>query len=254
MKCIALTYDYDLKKLSEIGRTWAFDVYKNKDHIFEYSSACYASFIDKNPKLELNLFTDDVELMRSKLSKYKIDLNRIIFHDYRERLSKYIDLDYSFRIVFDFIKENTSKDDYTIKIDNDMIFLDALPIMDNKSKEVMVWKYERIVANGNPLWGEIKACQIGLNEIYFPIYNMGLLGLPVGFNLESTEIAMNKLINVDISDVTDLDTKIYHCVEQTAWNYEFFKIGYHIRETHRFIRHHFDNKNKCIEDAKYLLK
>ena len=70
MKFIALNYNYDLNKMSQIGRKWAFDVYKNKEFISDYSSASYASFIDKNRKSILHLYTDDVEGMKEKMNKY----------------------------------------------------------------------------------------------------------------------------------------------------------------------------------------
>ena len=71
MKFIALTYDYDLGKLSQIGRKWSFDVYKNKNFIFDYSSASYATFIEKNPKQTLHIYTDDIDMMQSKMNEYK---------------------------------------------------------------------------------------------------------------------------------------------------------------------------------------
>ncbi len=33
MKYIALNYSYDLNKMVDIGRKWAFDIYKNDDFI-----------------------------------------------------------------------------------------------------------------------------------------------------------------------------------------------------------------------------
>lgn len=254
MKVIALTYNYDLNKLADIGRRWAKDVYKNKDFIFEYSAACYATFVDKNPTQKLHLYTDDIDLIKEKLNIYQINIDNIIFYDYNERLAQYGDLDYSFRAAFEFIQENQSKTEYTIKIDNDMIFLDALPEMPNDSKSVMVWKNEHYVDTGNPLWGEKKACQIGLGETKFTVFNMGLMGLPTTFQTDEAHEAMIKLISVDISDVTDVGSKIYHVCDQTAWNYIFYKYNYPIIETYPIVKHHFQFKGDCIKDAKYLLK
>ena len=110
MKFIALNYSYNLDKMSEIGRKWAYDVYKNDDFISEYSAASYATFIDKNKKDVLHLYTDNVNKMIEKLSKYNIDINRIKFIDYTENLKKYENnLKYSFTVLNDFI--NFSKSD-----------------------------------------------------------------------------------------------------------------------------------------------
>jgi hypothetical protein len=254
MKVIALVFDYDLNKVAAIGRRWAKDVYKNKDYIFEYSAACYATFVDKNPVTKLNIFTDDIELLRDKLNKYKINLSNINFHDYNERLKRYVDIDYYFRILFDLIKENHSSTEYTVKIDNDMIFLDSIPDMPDNDNRVMVWKKEHYVDTGNPLWGEKKACQVAIGHTDFYVYNTGLMGLPINIQKDEVEATMNALVKVDISDVTDVGSKIYHCCEQTAWNWIFHKYNYNIIETHSYIKHHFDNKVHCITEAKYLLR
>lgn len=254
MKVIALVYNYNFNMLAAIGRHNTKDTYKNKDFIFEYSAACYATFIDKNPVTKLNIYTDDIELLHNKLSKYKINLNNIIFCDYNERLKRYVNLDYCFRILFDNIKENHSFEEYTVKIDNDMVFLDSIPDMSNNDNRVLVWKKEHYVDTGNPLWGEKKACQIAIGNTHFHVSNIGLLGLPINMQMNEAEEIMNRLVGVDISDVTDVGSKIYHCCEQTAWNWIFHKYNYEIIETYPYVQHHFVDKINCISGAKYLLK
>lgn len=254
MKVIALTYNYDLNVLAKNGRFWAKNVYRDKDFILEYSAASYATFIDKNPDLKLHIYTDDIESMGIKMNKYAIDQDRVIYVDYNERLKKYVDLDFGLRVTFEHIMENQSPDEYTIKIDNDMIFTNKLPIVGNDYKDVMVWKYEHYVATANPLWGERKACEVAIGTTDFHVYNMGLMGLPKGFPLEEAHETMNKLIAVDISNVTDLDTKTWHVCDQTAWNWIFHKYKYNVVETYQYVKHHFVEKGMCIDDAKYLLK
>ena len=254
MKVIALTYDYDLNVLARNGRFWAKDVYRGKDFIFEYSAASYATFIDKNPDLKLDIYTDDIDLLKIKMNQYNIDQNRINYIDYSNRLAKYVNLDFSLRVTFEHIMENQSPNEYTIKIDNDMIFTGKIPIVDNDYKNVMVWKYEHFVATSNPLWGEKKACEVAIGDTNFKVYNMGLMGLPKGFPFKEAHETMNKLVNVDISDVTDLNTKTWHVCDQTAWNWIFHKYKYNIIETYPYVKHHFANKSLCIGDAKYLLK
>lgn len=254
MKVIALTYNYDLDLLAKNGRFWAKNIYKNKEFIFKYSAASYATFIDKNPELELNIYTNDIESLKKEMEMYNIDQSRVIYWDYTERLKKYVNLDFGLRVTFEHIMENQFPDEYTVKIDNDMIFTQPLPIVDNDYPDVMVWKKEHFVATGNPLWGEKKACEVAIGDTNFWVYNMGLMGLPKGFPLEEAHETMNKLIAVDISDVTDLDTKTYHVCDQTAWNWIFHKYKYNIIETYPYVKHHFDVKERCINDATYLLK
>lgn len=253
MKFIALNYNYDLNKMSQIGRKWAFDVYKNKEFISDYSSASYASFIDKNKKSILHLYTDDVQGMKEKMYRYNIDQDRIIYIDYTEQLRKYDEnLNYSFTVLNDFINYAKSETEYTVKIDNDLFFHSELPQIDDNS--IMVWKYERIVRNGDPRWGEIKICKQVTNDLDFKIYNLGIFGLPADYNIHQAKKIMEEMVSVDISDVTDVDSKIYHCCEQTANNWIFHKENYNVIETYNYVDHLFDRKGDCIELSKYLLK
>jgi hypothetical protein len=253
MKFIALTYNYDLNKMSDIGRKWAFDVYKNNDFIFDYSAASYATFIDKNPNRTLHLYCDNIKNMKNKMSQYNIDHDRIIYIDYSDKLKKYSnDLLYSFTVLNDFINYAKSETEYTIKIDNDLIFKQELLEPDPNS--ILVWKYERIVRNGDVRWGEIKICEEILNDLNFNIYNLGIFGFPPKYEYIEAKQIMDKMISVDISGVTDVGAKIYHCCEQTANNYVFHKYGYNVIQAYDYVDHNFDNKEKCINDAEYLRK
>lgn len=253
MKVIALTYNYNLDKLSEIGRTWAGKVYSGKDFIFEYSAASYATFIDKNPNSILHLYTDDVDLIKEKMNKYNIEQNRIVYYDFNEELARYqTDLKYSFDVLTNFIYHAKSNDEFTVKIDNDLIFHGELPTPNDG--EVFVWKYERKVNEGNPLMGEIKVVQQTLGRTDIPIYNLGVFGIPKDYPETELREVCDAMVSVDISDVTDLDTKIWHCCEQTANNWIFYKHNYKIVETNNIVMHHFETKSMCIEKAKYLLK
>lgn len=253
MKVIALTYDYDLSKLAEIGRSWAGKVYGGKEFIFEYSAASYATFIDKNPKTKLHLYTDDIELIKEKLNQYNINQDNVLYYDFSDQLKKYSGgLRYSFDVLTDFIYYAKSKDEFTVKIDNDLVFYGPLP--KPKPNDVFVWKYERRVKEGDPRMGEIKVVQQTIGDVNTPIYNLGVLGLPANYPERELRDVCDAMVNVDISDVTDVNSKIWHCCEQTANNWIFVKHGYDVVETHEIVNHHFDNKSKCIIDAKYLLK
>lgn len=253
MKVIALTYDYDLGKLAEIGRHWANNIYVGKDFIFDYSAASYATFLHKNPTKQLNIYTDDIELMSKKMNQYNIDENKIIYHDFNEVLTKFKDnLKYSFDILTEFIYYAKSENDFTLKIDNDLVFYDELP--EPNENDVFVWKYERKVYQGDPRMGEIKVAQNTVGTTDIPIYNLGVLGLPVNYPEKELREICDAMVSVDISDVTDVNAKIWHCSEQTANNWIFMKHKYNIVETHPFVTHFYDNKQKCISEAEYLLK
>jgi hypothetical protein len=253
MKVIALTYNYDLGKLSDIGRRWANNVYKSKEFIFDYSAASYATFIDKNPDQILHIYTDDVQLMKAKMNLYKINQDNIEYYNYSENLEKYkINLRYSFDVLTDFIYFGKSSDDFTVKVDNDLIFYGKLP--EPKLNDVFVWKYERLVSQGNPKMGEIKVCEKTIGFTLLPIYNLGVLGIPVDYPEMELRKICDDMVSVDIIDVSDLGVHIWHCAEQTANNWIFYTHKYHVVETHNIVTHYFDNKSNCILGAKYLLK
>lgn len=255
MKVIALTYDYDLSKLAEIGRKWAPAVYGNKDFIFEYSAASYATFLDKNPDKFLHLYTDDIELIKEKLNKYTTGIERVFFYDINHLLEKYKDgMKYSFDMLTDFIYYAKSNTEFTVKIDNDLIFHSELHEPPSIEDYVYVWKYERLWEHGDPRMGEIKCVRTALGNISFQIFNLGVLGLPINYPEQELRQVCDALVNVDISDVSDLDVKVWHCAEQTANNWIFQKYKYKIVETHQQVTHYFDNKPACVKHAEYLLK
>jgi hypothetical protein len=255
MKIVTLTFAYDIEKLFEVGRFWAKDVYINKDFIFEYSAASYATFLDKNKDLILNVYTDDISLLKEKLSKYNVELNNVVFHDYSKKLDSYKGkLKYSFDILHDFILETKSDTEYTIKVDCDLTFYNEIPIVENIYKDVLVWKYERMLFDGDHRMGEIKSSINSVGNENYEIYNIGILGIPPNFPVDELDIVYRKMADVDILDVSDLKVKSWHCAEQTSKNWIFKKYGYKVIETYNIVNHHFSKKINCIEEAKYLLK
>lgn len=255
MKIITLTFAYDLNKLLEIGRFWSKDVYIDKDFIFEYSAASYATFVDKNPNLKLHLYTDDINLMKKKLSSYDINSNNIIYYDFSKKLKSYDGkLKYSFDVLHDFIIDAKNENEYTIKIDCDLIFHNSIPDISDDETNVLVWKYERLLFDGDPRMGEIKSSVDVVGNVNYPIYNVGILGLPKNMPMDDLDSVYRKMSDVDIIEVSDLKVHSWHCAEQTSKNWIFHKYNYNVIQTNNIVTHHFSNKKQCIEDAKYLLK
>jgi hypothetical protein len=239
--------------MADIGRKWAENVYRNKEFIFDYSAASYATFIDKNPEQILHIYTDDVLLMKKKMNLYKIDQSAIAYIDYSQNLEKYkTNLRYSFDVLTDFIYFGKSINDFTVKVDNDLIFHGKLP--EPKLNDVFVWKYERLVSQGNPKMGEIKVCEKTIGFTSLPIYNLGVLGIPIDYPETELRKICDDMVSVDITDVSDLGVKIWHCAEQTANNWIFYTNKYNVVQTYNIATHYFDNKYNCILGAKYLLK
>lgn len=253
MKFIALTFDYNISNLKSIGRKWAPNIYREKDFIFEYSAASYASFIYWNPDQIFEIYTDDVDVLKNKLDKYDVCLKNVFIIDWSQELEIYKNHKYSFEPIIQLVKKYKNSNEYIVKLDNDLVCKKKFEIKNENS--VLLWKYERVVTEGNPLWGEKLACQQSIGTTDFKIYNIGVMGIPIGFwkHYEEFENVCNSMINVDISGVTDVGSKIYHCCEQTAYNWIFEKYNFNILETYDIFDHHFEIKANCIEHAKKYL-
>ena len=254
MKAIALTFDYDLNKMISNGRFWAEKVYGSESlDIFKYSAASYATFIYKNPTIPLSIFTNNVTLIKECLNKYNIDLSNVELIDYESQIKISKNSPYTFQPIVDLCYSFKNSKEYILKIDNDLIWNSPIPII-NENTDVLVWKFERYVKDGDPRMGEILVCQKVCKEINFKEYNIGILGYPIGYPMQDFYETCDKMVNVDIKSVSDLDVNIYHCCEQTAQSWIFHKYNYNVIETDNFIEHWCENKSMCIEKAKYLLK
>lgn len=254
MKVIALTFDYNLEKMKSNGRFWCEKVYGTKTlNIFKYSAASYATFMDKNPNIVLNIYTNDVELMKKCMEEYNIIYENINYIDYTEKINKSKEHPFMFQPLCDWLLDNRSETEYILKIDNDLIWESPLPYFD-ESKDVLVWKFERTIRDGDPRMGEILVCEKVCKTTNFKGYNLGVLGVPPKYQMKEFHDVCEEMTKVDILPISDLNVNIWHVCDQTAHNWVFHKYEYNVIELYQYVKHYFDNKQQCIEDAKYLLK
>ncbi len=256
MKAIALTFDYNIVgdcSLDSIGRHWAREVYKDKGFIFQYSAASYATFIHHNPGLPFDIYTDDVPLLRKELSAYHIDVSNVRLIDWNEELNVHKRHKYPFQCVIQLVSKYKNTDEYLLKLDNDLICKSRLEL---DERSVLVWRHERRVEDGKPVWGEKYICDQTVGSTAFDSYNMGVMGLPKDFWPYHDEFMAlcRRMIDVDISPITDVRSKIYHCCEQVAYNWIWHKYGFPIREAVDCFDHHYYLKENCLSDAKFLLR
>lgn len=254
MKAIALTYDYDLEKMKDNGRFWAERVYsKDVSTIFKYSASSYATFLHHNPDIPLEMYTNDIDMLKSCMDEYDVPMDKVTYIDYSEEIKKSKEHHYIFQPLVDLLYNTHEGDEYRIRIDNDLIWKGSIPNID-ETKDVLIWKFERYVRDGNPKMGEILVCQTVLNNIDFKEYNVGVLGYPKGYPMKELYDTCNKMSDVDIISVSDLGTHVWHVCEQTAESWIFHKYGYNVIETVNFVDHYHENKMRCLEEAKFLLK
>jgi len=254
MKVIALTFDYDLMKLKNNGRFWANEVYgENSNNIFEYAAASYATFLKHNSHLSLHLYTNNIDLLKSYIDKYDVDTKNVEYIDYADQILESKKSKYTFQPIVDLCYSLRNRDEYILKIDNDLVWNDSIPEID-ESKDILLWKFERYVFEGDPRMGEIKVCKEVCGTTNFREYNIGIFGYPKNYQIEEFYEVCDKMVNVDILPVSDLGVNIYHCCEQTAHCWILNKYNYNIIETDSFIEHNYSNKNECIKQAKFLLK
>jgi hypothetical protein len=254
MKAIALTFSYDLDKLKSNGRFWADKVYgTTEDVIFSYSAASYATFIDKNPNIELFIYTDNPQLMCECMNLYAVDQSKIIYINYKDKIKTTKQSKFTFQPLVEMLFDSKKYNDYILKIDNDLIWNNTLPKFD-ENNDILVWKYERLVCNGDPRMGEIKVCESVCNNINFKIYNTGVLGYPHTYEIETFYDICQKMTEVDIKSVSDLGVNVWHVCDQTAHCWVFHQKKYNIIELHNYVDHYYDNKLICLEKAKHLKK
>lgn len=252
MKAIALTFGYDLQKIKSNGRFWADEVYgTTNDEIFSYSASSYATFIKHNPEIELDIYTDDVDYMRKYMNLYNVNLTNVSYIDYKEKIEIAKKSKFTFQPLVEMLFDSKKYNDYVLKIDNDLVWNSPLPQFDRN--DILVWKYERYVCNGDPRMGEIKVCESICNTTNFKIYNTGVLGYPSTYELDEFYKICNEMVNVNIKPVSNLGVDVWHVCDQTAHCWVFHKNNYNIVELHNYVDHYYDNKQLCIEKAKYLL-
>lgn len=253
MKAIALTFYYDLQKLKSNGRFWADEIYgETKEIMFSYSAASYATFLDKNPNIDLIIYTDDVDLMIKKMMLYNVNLSKISYIDFNNQLQKAKESKFTFQPLVDMLLDAKKYNEFILKIDNDLIWNNSLPVFD-ENNDILVWKYERIVKNGDARMGEIKVCEEVCNNIDFAIFNTGVLGYPLKYDITEFYNICKKMTQVNILPVSDLGVDIWHVCDQTAHCWLFHKNNYNITELYHYVDHYYDNKLLCLEKAKYLL-
>jgi hypothetical protein len=255
MKFIGLVFDYDLGKLSSIGRTWAGSVYQNKKFIFEYSAASIASVLKVNPQTEYRVYTDDVDFLFDRIGQYDVNTNNLTLVDWSSNLAEWKTHRYPFYCAMMLMKHNcfNGKED-VVKLDNDLIGKQEFPSNILKSKTSILWKFEGMVCDGDDRWGEKHITQVALGDTNFPRYNMGVLGLSKEdhYLIDDSISICEQLVNVDISKITDVDSSIWHCCEQTAYNWVFHRDKFSIVQSYDCFDHHFTDKIHCISAMSHI--
>jgi len=264
VKIISLVFDYDLDKLAKCGRSWGYQGYKNKDFIFDYSAASYATFAHHNPELEYTIDTDDRDFLWSKLKKYNVSLDSFNISDSREEINEWKSHRYCFWPLAMHRKKYLHLNESILKLDNDLTCLKPIDdILDFNG--VLVWKYERNINEGRETWGERFVCREAFGTDDFPAWNMGVLGIDKS-HLSIIDECIDyseMLISVDASSVIaykeapGVKFDMWVNGEQTAMNWAIYKNNIPIKETYDYFEHHcygFTVKKNVIKSAEFLIK
>lgn len=266
MKAISLVFEYDFNKQLQSGRTWGNQGYKNKDFIFEYSAASFATFAHHNSGIDFfhEVLTDDFELLKSKIEKYNVNWSKIKIIEDKSLINEWKKHDYCFYPAMQHLKLYENENDQLIKLDNDLECLCNLDELIN-SNDILLWKHERNVSRGRLYWGEREASKKAFGTENYELYNIGVFGLPKGDKKIINELIDAALLmsKVDISNVVyfpenpQLKVSTWSCSEQTAYCYIIHKNKLSIKTVEHLVQHHcygFDSKKECIEKAKFLLR
>jgi hypothetical protein len=253
MKAIALVFDYDLDKLKSNGRFWADNIYgKSENDTFSYSAASYATFLDKNKDIPLEIYTNNIDKIKSKLEKYKVNLTNVFYFDITDEIIESKKSKYTFQPIVDLCYKFKNSKEYIIKIDNDLVWNKTIPKL-NEYKDVLIWKFERYVYQGDVRMGEQLVCENVCKTTNFKEYNIGVMGYPIGYPMEEFYQTCANMVEVDILPVSDLGVNVWHCCEQTAQSWIIHKFNYNAIETTDIVNHWYEDKFLCIEKAKYLI-
>lgn len=266
VKIYSLVFDYNLAKMQASGRHWADQAYKNKDYIFSYSAASIATFLEKNPHLPYTVYTDDPDLLAQKVDAYSVQTHNLDIVDATPKIQEWTSHSYCFWPLIQVADMHYRGDEHALKLDNDLTCLrpidDLLKAMDKSV--AIVWKHERLCANGRDYWGESYAARRALGTDNFHIYNTGVLGVPRGQQAKARRIVEHceKLIAVDISSVhrfpdkPGVVAKVFNTSDQVAVNYFIHEAALPVLEAHPWFSHHCYEKTKegVLRGAEYLLK
>jgi|688.fasta_scaffold161685_2 hypothetical protein len=258
----SLVFDYNLSKMKETGRPWAEKAYKNRDFIFEYSAASIATFLDKNPHLKYEILTDDVNLLSCKLDKYRVSTSNLCIQDASNLISGWTSHWYCFWPLIQSFDYFASSGDSILKLDNDLTCLRSIDDL-LEFDGAIVWKKERVCADGKDYWGEKFAASRSFGTDRFLIYNTGTWGITSKWIRNAREIPSlcEKMIGVDISSVSrfpespGLISSVFNTSDQTSNCFFLEKHKIPIIESFPWFDHHcygHEAKNKCIEMASYL--
>jgi len=264
MKIFSLVFDYNITKMQQTGRPWANIAYKNKDFIFEYSAASIATFLYHNPHLTYDVFTDDVNLLEEKISKYKVSTKNLRVIDSIDLIKLWSSHWYCFWPLISVFNHHLGKNQDILKLDNDLTCLK--PIDDIlKHKGAIVWKYERMCSQGKDRWGEKLAAKSAFGTDNFKIWNTGTWGLSKEYHELAKEIPTfcEKMIAVDISSVSlfpespGVVSKTYNTSDQVSNCFFLHTNKIPILESNKWFEHHcykHDAKKDCISAATFLIK
>lgn len=250
-----LVFDYSIDKLTDTGRFWSPEAYKNQNHIFDFSVASAVMFLQYNSHLPFVIYTDNIPLYMEKISKYDVSLRNFTIVDISNKLDVWKQHKYAFNPAMQIVNYHKDTDYDIIYMDSDLSFktsFDSYLSFDG----MLQGHKEHYVATANPLWGESYACEQALGKTDFWVYDKNVLGFTNKWlkqlSTEAIEV-QEKLVNVDISGVTDVPGYIYHCCEQTAWSYLIDKYDVPVMETKDTYHQYYTDKFQTINDAKQFL-
>ena len=259
----SLVFDYNINKLQSTGRPWADQAYKNKEFIFQYSAASIATFVHHNPHLQYNVLTDDISLLKTELLQYtKININNVNIIDAAKKISDWTSHWYCFWPLISVFDDALSTGQNVLKLDNDLTCLKPIDDLLNHDGAI-VWKQERLCANGRPYWGESYAARNAFGTDNFFIWNTGTWGLTKKWHDSAREIPTlcQKMLSVDISSVArfperpDIINKTFNTSDQVSNCFFLHKNAVPILESNEWFEHHcygHDAKTMCISRANNL--
>jgi hypothetical protein len=243
MKIVWLVFEYDRKKLSDVGRGQ--DMYHDNIEVFKYTTASIKTFLAHNNNLKdsINIFTDNKFLMVDLLKQYDVFYEGLNVYDIKDKIEDWKLHSYPWNPKAAFLKYISEFNDDIFFIDNDCICKNNVDVLIESIKsedKIYFWEKERKISESREYWGWKAAAKNTGNPEEYYVYNDGIIVLGKRFieqgYFDNSYNMMETIWKLEVFTATQLATCF---VAQ--------QLGLEIGETKDYFDHHYGDKSKCLE-------
>ena len=251
MKFHWLVFHYDFSKLAKLR-----DDFKNHDSeiTFKYACASIKTFIQHNPERvnDIQVWTDDVALLKSICTKYNVNIEEKIT-DIKNEIDEDKRHPYPWKVKSGFLERHF--DDTSFFVDNDCICKKSVnSLVDQLNDDsIILWEFEKTINNSRPYWGWQMATEYLKRPFTYWIANDGIIGITKKNLIENQIMSKSAELCEDIYNNVNISLRFperYPKVmisQQMAMCYAAQDLNLKLVESKEYFDHFYSNKVKCLE-------